>query len=236
MVGQGRSLGPVEVVRQPESAQSAAHTRLATILSDAAGGHFPPADGSVTILPQPSERDSGVFSFTAHAVIFTDADPAWVNRELPKDDLSGPLTAGFLAALGGHTGRIARNIDMLTCAAPLPGEPSIELTLRSDREHARVARALRYRDQVRVWQANGGVLIIGRGVAGRWEVAVEVDPDHRGRGLGRELAAAARHLGAGNAPLWAQIAPGNAASVRAFLAAGYRPVGAEVLLTRDLPE
>jgi hypothetical protein len=28
----------------------------------------------------------------------------------------------------------------------------------------------------------------------------------------------------------AQVAPGNAASVRAFLAAGYRPVGAEVLL------
>ena len=31
-------------------------------------------------------------------------------------------------------------------------------------------------------------------------------------------------------PLWAQIAPGNAASVRAFLAAGFRPVGAEALL------
>jgi hypothetical protein len=31
-------------------------------------------------------------------------------------------------------------------------------------------------------------------------------------------------------PLWAQIAPGNAASVRAFLAAGYEPVGAEALL------
>jgi hypothetical protein len=34
-----------------------------------------------------------------------------------------------------------------------------------------------------------------------------------------------------DAPLWAQIAPGNAASVRAFLAAGYVPVGAEALLT-----
>jgi hypothetical protein len=30
--------------------------------------------------------------------------------------------------------------------------------------------------------------------------------------------------------VWAQVAPGNAASVRAALAAGFRPVGAEVLL------
>jgi RimJ/RimL family protein N-acetyltransferase len=30
-------------------------------------------------------------------------------------------------------------------------------------------------------------------------------------------------------PLWAQVAPANVASLRAFLAAGYRPVGAEVL-------
>jgi RimJ/RimL family protein N-acetyltransferase len=33
------------------------------------------------------------------------------------------------------------------------------------------------------------------------------------------------------APLWAQISPANAASVRAFLAAGFRPVGAEAHLT-----
>jgi RimJ/RimL family protein N-acetyltransferase len=67
------------------------------------------------------------------------------------------------------------------------------------------------------------------GVAGRWEVSVEVDPGYRGKGLGRDLVAAARHLVPDGTPVWAQIAPGNAASVRAFLAAGYRPVGAEVL-------
>ena len=67
-------------------------------------------------------------------------------------------------------------------------------------------------------------------MAGRWEVALEVEPGYRGKGLGRELAAAARHLVPEGTPLWAQIAPGNAASVRAFLAAGFRPVGAEALL------
>ncbi|HKN96305.1 MAG TPA: hypothetical protein VJX10_04235, partial [Pseudonocardiaceae bacterium] len=35
--------------------------------------------------------------------------------------------------------------------------------------------------------------------------------------------------------VWAQAAPGNAASVRAALAAGFRPVGAEVLLRPPSP-
>jgi L-amino acid N-acyltransferase YncA len=56
-----------------------------------------------------------------------------------------------------------------------------------------------------------------------------VDPAHRGRGLGTRLARAARLLVPADAMLWAQIAPANAASVRAFLAAGFRPVGAEAL-------
>jgi GNAT superfamily N-acetyltransferase len=76
----------------------------------------------------------------------------------------------------------------------------------------------------------GGTLLIGRGVVGRWEAAVEVDPQARGAGLGRRLALAARHLVPDGEPLWAQIAPGNAASVRALLAAGYVPMGAETLL------
>jgi RimJ/RimL family protein N-acetyltransferase len=58
---------------------------------------------------------------------------------------------------------------------------------------------------------------------------MEVDPAARGRGLGTALAAAAPALVPDGAPLWAQVATANTASLRAFLAAGYRPVGAEVL-------
>ncbi len=217
------------------SPQATDHGDLGTILADAAAGHFPPADGNVTILPQPSARDCGVISFTAHAVIFTNADPEWVARQLPEDDLSGPLSAPFLTALASKTGRTARSIDVLTCATRLPGPPPVTLHPQPGRQHSRVARALLFRDDLRVWQADGAVLIIGRGVAGRWEVAIEVDSDRRGQGLGRELATAARHLVPDGGALWAQIAPGNAASVRAFLAAGYRPVGAEVLLPPVLP-
>jgi GNAT superfamily N-acetyltransferase len=216
--------------------RAAARQALAEILAAAAAGRYPPADGGVTIVPQPSDRDAGVVAFTAHAVVFTDADPGWVSGQLPPGDLSAPLSPQFLNSLCQHTARTAHSIDMLTCAAPLPGPPPVTLAPEAGRNHARIARALRYRDDVRAWRADGGVVLIGRGVAGRWEVAIEVDQDRRGAGLGRALATSARHLVPGGATLWAQIAPGNAASVRAFLAAGFRPVGAEALLTAGSPD
>jgi GNAT superfamily N-acetyltransferase len=208
-------------------------SRLAALLGEVAAGVYPAADGSVTIMPQPSPRNAGVIAFTAHAVIFTDAEPDWVRGLLPPGDLSGPLTPRFLQALAERTGRSAQSSDMLAVTTSCAGPPAIELTPDADPAHPRIARALRYRDDVRAWQADGGVLLLGRGVAGRWEVAIEVDAEHRGKGLGRDLAGAARHLVPGGAQLWAQIAPGNAASVRAFLAAGFTPVGAEALLTVD---
>jgi RimJ/RimL family protein N-acetyltransferase len=121
-------------------------------------------------------------------------------------------------------------------AAALPGPPELPLTVAGGSDHPRVRRARRYRDEVTVWSGGGAVVVIGRGVAGRWEVGIEVDPGLRGRGLGRLAARAARHLVPGGGRLWAQISPGNAASVRTFLAAGFVPVGAESLLARgDAP-
>jgi hypothetical protein len=208
-----------------------ASAALAAILAEAAAGRFPPADGNVTVLPHPSPRDAGVVALTGHSVVFTDADPGWVRARLPAGDLSAPLSPPFLAALAAHTGREAHGTDVLTCAPALAGPPPIGLTRQADPAHPRVSRALRYRDDVRAWQAAGGVVLIGRGLAGRWEVAIEVDAGCGGRGLGRTLAIAARHPVPGGGALWAQIAPGNAASVRAFLAAGFAPVGGEALLT-----
>jgi len=206
-------------------------TSLASLLAAAAAGRYPPPDGAVSIVPQPSARDAGVIGFTAHAVVFTDADPGWVRGQLPAGDLAAPLTPAFLQALCERTSRYAHSIDMLCVATPLPGPPAVRLAPYRDPAHPRIARALRYRDDVRCWRADGGVAVLGRGVAGRWEASIEVDAGRRGDGLGRQLAVAARQLVPGGAPVWAQIAPGNAASVRAFLAAGYLPVAAEALLT-----
>lgn len=206
---------------------------MARILDDAARGIFPPSDGTVTVVPQPSHRDAGVLSFSAHAVVFTDEDPAWVRSTLAGtlvDPLAAPLSPAFLTALEQRTGRLVANIDLLTVAGRLAGEPPLALREIQDREHPRIVRALRYRHDVRAWTVPGGLLVLGRAVAGRWEAAIEVDPAARGQGLGRALALSARHLLPEGDALWAQQAPGNATSVRAFQAAGYRPVGAEALL------
>ncbi|WP_253804117.1 GNAT family N-acetyltransferase [Kitasatospora paracochleata] len=208
---------------------------LEKILAEAARGAFPAPDGSVTVVPQPSDREAGVLALTAHAVVFCDEDPRWIRETIaaaPTDALAAPLSPHVLVALAARTGRTLGNTDLLTVADRLPGEPPVALREITDREHPRIVRALAFRDDVRVWAADGGLLALGRGVAGRWEAAIEVEPTARERGLGRALAVAARHLVPSGDVVWAQQAPGNARSVRAFQAAGYRPVGAEVLLVR----
>ncbi|MEU0373053.1 GNAT family N-acetyltransferase [Streptomyces sp. NPDC006283] len=205
---------------------------LAGILAAAARGRFPASDGGVTVVGRPGVRDEGVVAFTAHSVVFTNEDPHWVRAELAataSDRLAAPMNPNFLSALMARTGRSMDTIDLVTVAEALPGEPEIGLHEIEDREHPRVTLALKRRDDVRVWRADGGVLVLGRGLAGRWEVSIEVEEEARGRGLGLALALAARHLVP--APvLWSQQSPGNARSVRTFQKAGYRPVASEAIL------
>ncbi|WP_069765636.1 GNAT family N-acetyltransferase [Streptomyces sp. LUP47B] len=209
---------------------------LREILDAAARGVFPPADGGTTVVPQECHRDAGVLSFTAHSVVFTDEDPEWVHatlRGLDCDALAATLNPRFLAAFLDRTGRRSETIDAMLVADPLPGGPPLMLKEIEDANHPRIAYARRRRDGIRAWTAQGGVLVTGRGVGGRLEVSVEVDEDVRHRGLGRALVTAARHLV--TEPLWAQVSPGNARSMRAFQAAGYRPVGAEAVLLAATP-
>ncbi|MFD5596704.1 GNAT family N-acetyltransferase [Streptomyces griseorubiginosus] len=204
---------------------------LRDILDAAARGVLPPADGGTTIVPQACHRDAGVLSFTAHSVVFTDEDPEWVRatlRGLDCDPLAATMNPRFLTALLDRTGRRSETIDAMLVADPLPGEPPLPLKEIEDANHPRIAYARGRRDDIRAWTADGGVLVTGRGVGGRLEVSVEVDEAVRQRGLGRVLVSAARHLV--GEPLWAQVSPGNARSLRAFQAAGYRPVGAEAVL------
>lgn len=101
----------------------------------------------------------------------------------------------------------------------------------------RVRFARHYRDEVRAWRTTDGLgcLVLGRGLAGRWEASYEVEPAARGHGLGRALAAAALGLLPSGTPVFAQVSPGNSVSLRATLAAGYRPIAGEVLLPTALP-
>jgi GNAT superfamily N-acetyltransferase len=203
---------------------------LSDLIYSIENGAFPPADMSVDVVAAPSPRASVVASFTAHTVVAADVDECWVHDRIPAGDLSAPMNPPFLHGLEDHLNLRINSIDMVTLASPLPGPPPLDLVRVADSSHPRVQRATRYRDEVAVWTTSGGVLVLGRGLAGRWEAAIEVDEAARGNGLGRALATAARHLGPADRPLWAQIAPGNATSVRAFLAAGYQPIGSEALL------
>jgi GNAT superfamily N-acetyltransferase len=186
----------------------------------------PPADASVTVLPAPLGARAVVVGGTAWHVVAANVDPEWVAAQVADDPIAAPLNARFLSALADRVGHEPGTLDNVLVAPP--GESDLEL-VPAELDHPRVERALLHRSDVRIWATpdGAGLVTLGRGVAGRWEVSLEVDPACRGRGLGTALARAARALVTG--PLWAQVAPANTASLRAFLGAGYRPVGAEVL-------
>ena len=213
--------------------------RLLRLLRDAAMGVPPPADGLVEVWAPPAGPVDAVLAFTAHHVVAAGVEPDLVAARLPDGDLSAPMGAAFLGWLGERLGSRPGSLDVVLAADGLGGTPPLELAPGVDLDrHQRVARALRHRDDLQVWTAEGGagVLVLGRGLAGRREVAFEVDPARRNRGLGRLLVAAARHLTPPREPLFAQVAPGNAASLRVVEAAGFRPIGAEVLFHRGGPD
>jgi GNAT superfamily N-acetyltransferase len=200
------------------------------LLDRLAAGETPAADASVTALPAPSGARAVVVGGSAWHVVAADVDPAWVAAQVAPDPVALPLGVRFLTALADRVGAEPGSLDAVLVAPPPAAGPGPDL-VPAPVAHPRVDRARVHRTDVRVWTtADGaGVLVLGRGVAGRWEVSLEVDPAARGRGLGTALVAAAPALVPGGGPLWAQVAPAHTASLRAFLAAGYRPVCAEVL-------
>ena len=205
---------------------------LVALLADVAAGQPPPADGRVVVLPQPPGPLAGSLAFAAHHVVAAAVDPGWVHALLPAGDLSAPVGPTFVAALAQRLGRRFDNLDLVLVASAVEGPPAVELVeVAADHAHPRAERARRYRTDVRAWEVDGGdgLVVLGKGLAGRWEVAFEVHPSARGRGLGRRLVAASRALLPADAHVWAQVAPGNVPSLRVVLAAGFCPVGAEVL-------
>jgi hypothetical protein len=207
------------------------------MLDAAAHGVFPPADGVVDVLPAPPGTSDAVVAFTGHFVVAADVDPPLVRERLPHGDFSAPLSPAFLHWLSNRLGRHPSSHDAVLCAIG-DGAGAPDWLVRDDGvAHPRVARAARSRDLVSVWAVNdgAGVLALGRGLCGRWEFGYEIEPEAQGRRLGRALAAAVRSIVPAGEPVWAQVAPGNAASLRSTLAAGFVPIGAEVLFARDAP-
>lgn len=170
-----------------------------------------------------------VVGFSASSIVASSATDEWVSQQLAEGDVAAPMSPRFLAALGDHLGRIDDGVDVVLAAHGLPGAPAL---LEADLEgHPRVARARHHREEIRAFEdeRGRGVVIVGRGLTMRTEVAVEVAEAHRGGGLARGLLMEARRLVSPDEVVFAQTAPAHAASLRALLAAGFRPIGSEVL-------
>jgi GNAT superfamily N-acetyltransferase len=203
-------------------------------LVDAANGTFPAADLAVEVVGPPPGQADAVVAFSGHNLIAAPVDPGEVRTHLPDDDPGGPMSAPFLAWLGTHLGSAPGSLDVVLVAAGTGGGGA-GLARRDDADATgRVARARVHRSEVVVHAdlEGNGIVILGRGLAGRLEVSIEVPEAHRARGIGTRLARAALGLVPPDELVFAQVAPGNVASLRAFLAAGYRPICSEVLFLR----
>jgi GNAT superfamily N-acetyltransferase len=210
---------------------------LALLLNDAAHGVFPAGDFSTTHFASPDSPADAVLAFFGHHVIASDVDSQWV-RSWTDANPFALSDVRFLAAFADRLGVEPGIYDAVFASIGIGlSVDRVGLKETDDRSHPRVVRALGYRDpaSVRVYtdDQSQSVLVMGRGLAGRWEAAYEVDDDARGRGLGRKLIEAARQLTPTGQPVFLQISPGNVWSMKAMMAdPGWLAVGSEILFLR----
>lgn len=194
-------------------------------LLDAADGSFPEVDGSVEVLAPMHRGQHAVVEFTGHSVVLTEQSAAAV-RSRGGDGFGGASAPDLLRWLAGVDGWIGSHDTVLvargTGGGALPERADLD-------DHPRVMRSREHRRHVRVYGDETGVVTIGRGLVDRLEVSVELVGDQP-RGTGRRLITDALALIDHGEVVFAQVAPGNAASLRAFLRCGFVPIGAERLL------
>lgn len=203
---------------------------LRVMLDDAARGVFPPVDGAVEVFEPAADGPCAIVEFTGHAVVVGVMPPADL-AAMGADGFGGASRPEIKLALAGPGGWSGCQ-DAVLVAGGRGDRSGGPLRPRDDLDdHPRVVRSREHRNDVEVFGDDTGFVTIGTGLVGRREMSVELfDGIRRGASAGRALIAAGlRHVPAGD-HVWAQVSPGNAASLRAFLAAGFVPVGAETLI------
>ncbi len=230
---------------------------LLTIMNAAAQGSFPAVDGIVEVMPLlEGSPHIYILELTGHAYVMTDR----TQEELVAvgaDGFGGVMHPNVLNFLAGvprfQTARQATSRDQAKPApgahigchdailvargtgapGPLSDGAHIEgkLPHRLDLEdHPRVGYAKVRRRNVQVYADDRGLVTLGRGIADRWEISVEVDPANRVAGNARALINEALSHIPSDQWCYGEVSPGNAASLRAFLAAGWIPIGAEIII------
>jgi hypothetical protein len=198
---------------------------LLDVLLDAADGRFPRADGEITVHGPLDGGLEAVVAFTGHAHVATRLDRDEL-LGLGADGFGGAVSPAVVTTMAG--GGIIGSADV-TMVGLGTGDPALEQ--RPDlADHPRVRHAMEIRDDVRVFANTDGLVTISVGLASRTEMGVALFDGGDRPGRGRSLIGQALTLVDAGKPLFAAVAPGNARSLRAFLAAGFVPVASEIIV------
>jgi hypothetical protein len=224
---------------------------LAVLITDAAAGRFPPVDGGWQRVPPWRPGLEGIVAFTGHAVLALAPD---VTDErlagFGVNGLGGAHDPRLIAALAGPDGWIA-SLDVLLAghgtghpgaagadpAGAGPASAGPRLVDRPDlAAHPRLLFAAQIRDQPRILGypdlGRSALAVVSRGLGGLTELSFELELQRRGTGSGAILISDAMSTIPAGQLVIAAIAPGNAASLRAALTAGFVPLGSTQLFRR----
>ncbi|MFC7485503.1 GNAT family N-acetyltransferase [Knoellia sp. CPCC 206453] len=189
-------------------------------------GEHRPSDGSWERIAPWKSGLYAVLSFTGHAAV--SAPHGVSDTDLTRwgvDGFGGAHDPRVMTRLAGEGGWV----DVLDAVLVAAGTGEGGLVTRPDLAgHPRVAHAQELRDDVEVfgWPDRDDVVVTcGLSFGGLAVVSCEIAPDARGEGLGTRTASAARGLVPAGEPVIALVSPGNVASLRAALRAGFEPVG-----------
>lgn len=204
---------------------------LARLLREVAAGDFPAADGSWIRVSPWSPSIQGILAFTGRAVLAVSYDVSDARLgDLGVDGWGGAHDPRVLTELAGPTGWID-TLDLLMLASGRGSQGSAaHLVARPDLgKHAMVEYARRVRTDVQVMGRpepdRHDIVTLSHGVAGLREISFEVAEPMRGKGTAHELVEMALAAVPEHEVVAACVAPGNAASLRACLRAGFTPVG-----------
>jgi hypothetical protein len=209
---------------------------LPRALLAAADGRFPEPDHKVRIAPAVEGAKGAVIAFTGHHVIASTLGVSEVRRAIRERNLQLPTDPRFLAWLADAVDGSSSEdtIDVVTAREGIergerPAMVPLEDPMLEDR---RIAFAAETRRDLRVHRPPDGsaVVVLGRGLAGRLEMSIELAPGARGAGLVDELTEVALAEAGPEETVFAQVSAGNSAALRAALRSGFKPVCGEYLI------
>lgn len=209
---------------------------LGQLLLQCADGTFPLPDGGWHRVPTWRDDVEAAVAFTGHAVfaVRDDVTDETLHR-LGADGFGGAHHPRLIAEVAGRDGWID-SIDAVLLGRGT-GQPS-PLVERPDLVGSvRALHALGVRDVERVLgypdPTDCSVVILSRGLGGLPELSFELDPRFRGGRRARGLVDDALALLPDDEIVVTAVAPGNAASLRTVLGAGFVPVGSVQLWRRE---